>query len=150
MYKRQTLTHTLLDGTTKTYELTQIGGQTLLVGQNRVLFPDGTDWDSIPQKAVPITAENWAEYFEIRSLPLGADGSDIPFLKLKDTCYRTLHLSKSSAVTFQCQVNGQPQTLQVYEYNLADLFGLPILCDAGEFSFEVTEVIGTLCLIEGI
>lgn len=158
------------DGTSDNYEMKNINGTWLLVGDENVMYTEFTNWSNIPQQTIEITEENWQEYFEFAIIKGVTQTTDmwgevtvknhigIAF-QLKDMYDRVLRL-KNSSVTVRISIDGEKFDCSINEMNLGrfadeQFFGVPFTVDTEEFTledftFEIPKIQGSLCFITGI
>lgn len=155
-----TVTITLEDGSSDSYEIKEMNGAYYLVGNHDILHGMQISTEDIPSKKVEITMDNWQEYFEFVSAseekldqfgePTG-EVEEAHCLKLKDEYYKYF-IYVNSDVRIRYTYNGnESDDIMSENYNkiMGVYFGVRGIDSELNFD-EMVKVQGTLYFVDGI
>lgn len=156
-----TISVTLKDDTTTSYEIKNVNDVYLLVGSYDTLAWSNIDKSTIPVKEIEVTIENWQEYFEVYSYSYETVDSfgevsgvlEETIFRLRDEYLKYLiiesPLGTKSYTTFSYRYGSSEDDHNMdilpFSYNLEhSYYGFPMIDD----NFEVTKIQGTLYFID--
>lgn len=140
----------LEDDITTSYEIKDVNGEYLLVGDYDIFYNlSNADEIDIPIKEVEVTIDNWQDYFEVCSY--STEYGEKYRLKLRDEYFKkfiyNLRLDIISYTNLQYEISDIEME---YGYLSFDENSGPVYfgCEVDEPDFEMTKIQGTLYFID--